>query len=147
VKKKYFRTLGGRDWVFHGERDGKNWHLFLAAREPIVRHTKVKGAANPFDPAWEVYFEKRLGVKMADNLRGRRQLLRLWKEQEGICPACKQKITELTGWHNHHIRWRSLGGTDRAENRVLLHPNCHTQVHSRKVSVAKPRSARSVREA
>ena len=88
--------------------------------------------------------EKRLGVKMVDDLRGRRKLLYLWQEQGGNCPVCDQKITKLTGWHNHHIVWRTNGGTDKAENRVLLHPECHRQVHSQKLEVAQPRSARSV---
>jgi HNH endonuclease len=82
--------------------------------------------------------EERLGVKMAEDLRGRRRLLHWWKAQDGLCPVCNQKITFLTGWHNHHIVWRSLGGSDRTENRMLLHPNCHRQVHSHGLSVVKP---------
>jgi len=113
----------------------------------ITRHVKIKGEANPYDPTWELYFEERLGVKMVNNLRGRRQLLYLWKEQDGLCPVCRQKITKLTGWDNHHIVRRAEGGSDTASNRVLLHPNCHRQVHSRGLSVDKPRSARSVRKA
>jgi RNA-directed DNA polymerase len=68
--------------------------------------------------------------------------LYLWREQNGLCPICKQKITKLTGWHNHHIVWRSKGGSDKAENRVLLHPNCHRLVHSQGIFVEKPRPAR-----
>jgi RNA-directed DNA polymerase len=104
----------------------------------------VRAAANPYDPTWELYFEQRLGVKMANNLRGRRQLLRLWREQEGCCPVCHQKITHLTGWHNHHLIWRSQGGSDKAENRVLLHPTCHHQVHSQGLFVEKPRPSPGV---
>jgi RNA-directed DNA polymerase len=140
VRKKYFRTQGDSSWVFYGEKDGQHKHLFRAVRVPIERHRKVKGEANPFDPAWEVYFEQRLAVKVERTLTGKRQLLCLWKEQNGICPICGERITELTGWHNHHIRWRCQGGTDGAENRVLLHPNCHQQVHSQKLTVQKPRS-------
>ncbi len=92
------------------------------------------------DREWEIYFEARLGVKMVANLYGRRQLLHLWQEQKGSCPVCHQKITKLSGWHSHHIVWRSNGGQDGAENRVLLHPNCHSQVHSQKLKVGKPRS-------
>ena len=44
-----------------------------------------------------------LGVMMTDTLKGRRSILYLWREQGGICPVCKQSITKLTGWHNHHI--------------------------------------------
>jgi RNA-directed DNA polymerase len=142
VKDKYFRSHKERNWIFFGEGDrSSKWEawLYTAARTSIRRHVKIRGEANPYDPAWEVYFEKRLGVKMKDNLSGRRKLLYLWKEQNGICPVCNQKITELTGWHNHHIVWRSKGGSDKAENRVLLHPNCHRQVHHRGITVGKPR--------
>jgi RNA-directed DNA polymerase len=111
---------------------------------PIQRHVKIRGAANPYDPQWEVYFEARLRVKMTHDLKGRRQLLYLWKQQHGLCPICHQKITRLTGWHNHHTIWRTYGGSDTADNRVLLHPNCHRQVHSQSFDVAQPRSTRSV---
>jgi RNA-directed DNA polymerase len=149
IRKTYFHTIGGRNWVFCGEGQGKDGkpiklRLFSAAQVPIQRHTKIKGAANPYDPAWEPYFEHRLGVKMAEDLRGRRKLLYLWKEQQGVCPVCKQPITMLTGWHNHHIVWRVHGGSDRAENRVLLHPNCHVQVHHQGLTVVKPRPLQGV---
>ena len=113
--------------------------LFRASSVPIRRHTKIKGEANPYDPKWEPYFEARQGVRMAHNLKGRRQLIRLWKEQDGLCVICHQRITQLTGWHSHHLVWRTHGGSDRAENRVLLHPNCHAQVHSHGLTVVKPR--------
>ena len=83
-------------------------------------------------------------VKMESTLRGKRQLLALWKKQKGLCPRCHQRITKLTGWHSHHIIWKSLGGTDRIENRVLLHPVCHQKVHAEGQSVSKPRPSRGV---
>lgn len=144
VKDKYFKVSGKRHWVFTGEvtdQQGEKRRVTLisAARTPIRYHTKIKGEANPYDPEWETYFEHRLGVKMANTLKGRRQLLQLWKAQDGLCPICNQKITERMGWHNHHIVWRSQGGIDGMSNRVLLHPECHRQVHSRDVTVRKPR--------
>jgi len=147
IAKKYFRTIGADNWMFHGEATGQDRVLLKAARVRIRRHVKVKSEANPYDPKWEPYFERRLELKIDATLKGRRQLLRLWKEQNGICPVCEQRITELTGWHNHHIVWRVMGGSDRDENRVLLHPNCHRQVHSRGLYVEKPRPARGEREA
>src|SRR6266567_4622029 len=83
--------------------------------------------------------EKRLDVQMVGTLKGKRWLLHLWKEQGGLCPICQQKITKITGWHSHHVLWRSKGGSDRAENRILLHPTCHQQVHSQGLPVEKPR--------
>src|SRR2546425_2212039 len=143
IKDKYFQVHEGRNWVFTGVvvgRDGvlETVRLYRAAHTPIKRHIKIQGEANPFDPAWEVYFEKRLGVKMESTLRGKRQLLALWKSQKGLCPHCHQKITRLTGWHNHHKVWRSKGGGDQLENRVLLHPTCHQQLHSQGKTEVEP---------
>jgi RNA-directed DNA polymerase len=152
IRDKYFRTEDGNNWVFFGHVTRPNGtpqdvRLFRASSVPIRRHTKIKGEANPYDPQWEPYFEARLGVRMAHNLRGRRHLIRLWKEQDGLCAVCQQRITHLTGWHSHHLVWRTHGGSDRTENRVLLHPNCHAQVHSQGLTVVKPRPSQGVGKA
>jgi RNA-directed DNA polymerase len=144
VKRKYFKKVGTRDWVFFGEHRNQEWRLFLASRIPIKRHIKVKAAANPYDPAWELYFEERMSRQMEHSLRGSRQIDYLWREQNGVCPICQQKLTDDTRWHNHHLVWRSLGGPDTADNRVLLHPNCHQQVHSQHLFVEKPRPSLGV---
>ncbi len=143
IKKSYFQTIGRHKWAFWGLAKNKAGHsrkvlLLDISTVPIKRYIKVKSTANPYDPAWELYFEKRLGLKMAAALKGRGQLLFLWQEQNGFCPVCNLKITKQTGWHSHHIIWRVKGGSDKAENRVLLHPTCHRQVHSLKLDVAKP---------
>lgn len=152
ISHKYFGPHGGRNGVFWGEVVGcdgtsRPVHLLKASRTPIRRHVKIRNAANPYDPEWEVYFEERLGVKMAAHLQGRRTLNFLWRQQGGICPVCQQPITRLTGWHNHHIVWRSLGGGHQTANRVLLHPTCHRQAHSQGLSVEKPRLATGVGKA
>ena len=147
IRNRYFGTRYGNHWTFFGDAGDKNLtrvYLIKAAKTSIQRHTKIRSGANPYDPADEIYFEQRLGVKMENNLRGRRQLSQLWKEQNGVCPLCRQAITKLTGWHNHHIVWRVKGGSDLSENRVLLHPNCHNQVHAKGLSVSKPRPSRGV---
>jgi RNA-directed DNA polymerase len=90
----------------------------------------VRGEANPFDPEWDSYFEKRLRIKMHQHLRGRRTLLALWKRQEGVWPNCAQTLTEESGWHMHHRLPRSAGGQDNISNLMLLHPNCHRQMHA-----------------
>ncbi len=152
IKKKYFQSRGGQNWVFSGEILGREGalqpiRLIKANSIPIERHVKIRSEANPYDPEWEVYFEKRLDVKMVHNLKGKRSLLYLWKQQGGLCPLCTRKITKLTGWHSHHMEWRSHGGKDRADNRVLLHPECHERLHRQGLTVSKPRPARGVRKA
>jgi RNA-directed DNA polymerase len=147
ITKKYFKTYEGKNWIFYGEKQGREYYLAETASVPIKRHAKVKAQANPYDPKWETYYEKRLDVHMADTLKGKRWLLHLWKEQSGLCPKCQPKITPITGWHSHHIEWRSKGGSDTAENRVLLHPICHQQLHSQGLHVEKPRPTKGVRKA
>ena len=58
IKSKYFKSIGTRNWVFSGIRKGTNIKLILAHFEntKIVRHTKVKSIANPFDIEWQEYF-------------------------------------------------------------------------------------------
>jgi len=138
IKDRYFIRQGLRHWVFgtmiagaDGER--KLVKLVYASDTPIRRHTKIKGEANPFDPAWEQYFEERLSLTMKDNLRGRTKLLYLWSAQKGKCPSCGEAISKETGWNVHHILEKARGGSDAMSNLELLHPNCHRQIHGREV--------------
>jgi len=142
IQKRYYCQIGNQNWRFFGtakSKDGQTIQKMLhqAASTPIVRYTKIKGACNPYDPAWKPYLSERRVAKMGATLR-HRQLLELWKEQEGICPNCDQPITKETGWHNHHIVYKAKGGSNGRENRVLVHPNCHRQVHANKGTVSKP---------
>ena len=136
VARKYFARRGGRSWCFFGvnrKRDGTKdvvW-LFHATSLPSHMYTKVKRAANPYHPAWEMYFEERESRHMAHTLVGRVILLYLWRTQGGKCPACGLPISRETGWHSHHVVPKVLGGHDGATNRQLLHPECHRQLHSR----------------
>jgi RNA-directed DNA polymerase len=144
IKDKYFTTCKGNRWIFYGEIENKEGsprtvHLLKAASVPIKRHIKIKGEANPYDSSWEEYFERRIDVKMDSTLKGRRQLLTLYKEQGGICPICHQEITEISEWHRHHLIRRTNGGKNIVGNLVLLHPECHRQVHSQGLIVVKPR--------
>jgi RNA-directed DNA polymerase len=151
VKNRYFASIGEQNWVFSGEVVGKEGkprmvHLLRASYTKIKRYTKVKGEANPYDPKWEEYFDQRMGLKWLQNTN-RKKLIALWKGQEGNCPICRQKITKETGWNIHHIRHRVNGGPDTVSNLLLLHPNCHKQVHSQALEGVKPRPKRGVRKA
>jgi RNA-directed DNA polymerase len=135
VRSKYFGPHGGRTWTFQGEAfirgDRRVCRLFYAGDIGIRRHVKVKGEANPYDPNWWVYLERRSDVAMAHLLEGRPYLLTLWERQGGRCPCCGQRIEQPTGWHNHHVVRKVDGGGDELTNRVLLHPECHRRVHRR----------------
>ena len=85
----------------------------------------------PAGTAGELYFEERQATQMASTLTGRGTARCLWLEQEGNCPVCGQPLTLESGWHVHHLVWRVHGGGDTVDKLLLLHPNCHRQVHSR----------------
>jgi RNA-directed DNA polymerase len=143
IKAKYFLANERRQWVFSGEVEGKQGepltvHLYQAAKTSIRRHRIIRGDANPYDPACEAYFDERMGLKWQQSWLKRRRLIALWQEQEGKCPVCDQGITKETGWHVHHILQRVYGGTDHLSNLLILHPNCHRQLHHQKLSVTKP---------
>lgn len=79
IKKKYFIQYGSRAWTFAGTGIKTNGtviqpKLTYASDVKIKRHIKICGQANPFDPQWEEYFEKRLSAKMFASLNGRQQL-------------------------------------------------------------------------
>lgn len=132
IKQRYFKSLRGRDWRF-ATKDKLLPILGEFRKRP---HIKVKAEANPYDPAFDEYFTKRLARKMEGTLEGRRKLRWLWWWQEGICPQCTQKITRESGWHLHHIVKRSQRGSDKLTNLVLLHPDCHMQHHATEGSVS-----------
>ena len=143
IGKKYFRIQGSRSWVFATtmlEENGtkKEVALYSLASTPIERHRKVSGEYNPFDPSMEDMGEKLRTAQMLKKLKYRKQILSLYQSQKGLCLMCKQPITKETGWHDHHIIHRTHGGRDTLDNRVLLHPICHQQLHSRGLTVNKP---------
>lgn len=110
IKQRYFQQIGSRNWVFRAATgkllpSGKpaGIALYKTSDVAIRRHIKIKAEANPLDAEWESYFQKRSGWKMLDTCPGKKQLIRLWLDQEGLCPICEQRITKESGWHTHHI--------------------------------------------
>lgn len=143
IRKKYWRSIGNRNWVFAcevaTEQGGKAiMDLYSLASTAIERHTKIKGAFNPYDPAWEMYGEALRKERMVKNMRYRKEWITLYVDQRGKCALCGNEMDFDTGWHDHHIEYRMVGGSDALGNRVLLHPNCHSQVHQRGLKVTKP---------
>lgn len=140
IKWKYFHTRKGRNWVFGTEiiqyKGKKGWlELVNASDIPIKRHTIIKGEANPYDSVWINYFNKRRKLLMKEILEGKGLTKDLWWAQDGLCPVCNAYITDITGWQIHHIIPKVKGGTDKWQNLVLTHPNCHYQAHSQRKKV------------
>jgi len=130
IKDKYFKSVGSRNWMFSGmTADGFMKRLIYTNDISIKRHIKMKAEANPYDLAFEEYFEKRLERVWRTSMLGKQKVLMLWLRQQKCCAICRHKITKETGWNIHHIVERVKGGSDDMSNLVLLHPNCHRQLH------------------
>lgn len=145
--QKYWSTGDyQRKWVFATAttaEDGKRGTLemYSLPGTPIVRHKKVKGDYNPYNPKWEMYGETLRQERMLKNMNYRMEWAKLYANQKGLCALCGHEMDMDTGWHDHHIQYRVDGGSDALGNRVLLHPNCHSQVHSLALKVVKPAPA------
>ena len=145
VKQRYFHHVGPRSWVFMavtGEltESGKpKWlSLYKASDTPIRRHIKIKAEANPFDPAWDDYFELRANRKRGVHIDQYKKPVRLWIDQQGLCPVCRQQIDEDTGWFIHRVPTGAIGNMGNAFKEVVLHPSCQAQVRRLSETVTKP---------
>ena len=114
---KYWRTVGNRNWCFSTE-DGLE--LITHASTPIVRHTKVKGEASPFNGDW-IYWSKRRGEYPETPNR----VASLIKRQKGICSHCGLYFTSTDIVEVDHKLPLSLGGKNHQDNLQLLHRHCH----------------------
>lgn len=142
IKNRYFKSTEEGNWTFQGITDeGMVLRLFKAQSVLIKKYVKIKGAANPYDPEYERYFEERTTKKWKANSKWKK-IKALYTRQIGICPICKQQITEESEYHVHHRIPRCEGGADTLNNLVLLHPNCHRQVHTLNLNVSKLANAK-----
>ena len=124
LKGKYFRKIGGMDWIFYGKRE----RLIQIGRVPIVRHVKIAGNANPYDPAFESYFEQR-NFTLWDTSNRNRKVAGLFHRQKARCPVCKLPMLIESSYDVHHIKPVTMGGKDTFNNLVLLHTDCHRLLH------------------
>ena len=152
VRRKYFHAHEQRNWVFAVKVMNKKGEfvtlkLYSIAETSIERHKKVSGGYNPFDPSMEEMGEKLRMERMLKKLKYRKQIISLFQQQQGRCALCGQEVTKETGWHDHHIVYRTQGGDDSLGNRVLLHPVCHQRLHVLDLTVNKPASDRGLAKA
>ena len=132
MRRKYFHTVGSERWVFQSvDEYGKSRRLFKSKSTPIKRHIKIKAEANPYDRNFELYFEQRLIKSWKEKKLHRGKLRMIWTRQKHRCLICKQLFKDHNDWDIHHVVRRTDGGGDEIDNLVMLHVNCHRQLHSR----------------
>ncbi len=123
--------------VLNKEGDKYSMNLHKLADTKIVRHLKIKGEYNPFDPDWDVYGEDLSRKRMSQDLWDKERL-KLWTHQDGNCALCQCLIDSVALMDDHHIVHKRHGGNNALSNRVLVHPVCHRRVHAMGLEVTKP---------
>jgi RNA-directed DNA polymerase len=120
IAKRYFLNGKSRSWRF---RDPDTGESLIRVTELVKRtpHIKIRGAANPFDPQWDDYFESRNRKEIRAMTPA--YTAKVLMVQDGICPWCWQMIDP-----DEDIRLHHRDG-DRKNyqlaNVVFYHTDCH----------------------
>jgi len=146
IARRYWRLVGTRHWTFcepnssSQEQEYGAAKLIYATDTKIKRHVKVKAEFNPFDPEQELYYEELKRARTLDQIGHKKKAISLYVQQLGRCGLCQTMMDIDSDFDMHHIVFRRYGGKDTLDNLILLHPNCHRQVHSQKLVVSKSAS-------
>lgn len=129
-RAKYWGKIRGRNdrWVFMNKESNKELFLWKLSWTPIKRHIMVKQRNSPDDPKLREYWRERQSKKNRYLFKTRSIL---WRKQNGQCKVCMDNIDNGERVEVHHILPRKRGGKDNIDNLVMLHANCHRQIHSK----------------
>lgn len=116
VSTKYWHRRGNQNWVF--STDTKE--LIRVDHTPIVRHTKVREAANPFLDT--EYFKQRKFNQGMKKLSGRFKLI--WKNQNGCCYHCGMPLDISDEREIFFKVPKSCGGKEEVANMAYVHADC-----------------------
>ena len=116
ISTKYWHRRGNQNWVF--STDTKE--LIRVDHTPIVRHTKVREAANPFLDT--EYFKQRKFNQGMKKLTGRFKLI--WKNQDGCCYHCGMPLDILDEREIFFKVPKSCGGKEEVANMAYVHADC-----------------------
>ena len=129
VIRKYFDT---KTWDF---RDKDNaYELLKLGQIPIRRFVMVKKSKRVYNPDDTEYWNKREYTNAFNQIASVR-MRRLYHRQTGKCDICRlpmsQNDIKKSSLHTHHMKPRSLGGTESYSNLRLLHGDCHIKLHAK----------------
>jgi RNA-directed DNA polymerase len=123
-RERYWQTVEQRQWVFMTPKDAK---LRQHTLTKIQRHVKVKGEASPYDGNMLYWSQRLKNNPMLHSVKGY-----LLSRQQGKCKWCDQLFREADIIEIDHIQPRSQGGSEKLDNKCLLHGHCHDQRHATK---------------
>ncbi|MDJ1168241.1 group II intron reverse transcriptase/maturase [Roseofilum sp. BLCC_M154] len=120
VTNKYWHSEGNRNWVFGVRYEDSFIKLTCHSDTKIVRHVKVKGMKSTYDGDL-TYWSSRMG-RHPEMPNEKAALL---KQQKGKCNYCGQYFRDGDLMEIDHVIPKALGGSNRRDNKQLLHRHCH----------------------
>lgn len=136
--KVNFRTKTGKNssvasnWTFTGDNGFPK--LVKFKNTSLKNYSSIGFGRNPLNPKDAVYFADR---KLALSFEKDSFKSSIYKRQIGICPVCGSGLT-AGDWdepvHLHHLVPRKKGGKDTVSNLMLLHEECHYNIHKKNLS-------------
>ena len=127
IAERYFLQGESSSWRFTDPDTGTSL-IKIGALVKRQRHVKIQGAANPFDPEWDEYFENRDKKQVQAVTAG--LMARVHSAQDGTCPVCEQVIQYEEELVLHHRDGKRKNF--KLANLVYFHPNCHQQLFTMK---------------
>ena len=117
---KYWHTIGMNNWRFSCNIGEINYVLPMHSETKIIRHTKVKGDASPYDGNF-IYWASRMGKH--PEVKG--SVARLLKKQKGKCNYCELTFRPEDKIETDHIVPTKSGGNKLKDNLQVIHKHCH----------------------
>ncbi len=120
VTGKYWKSIKLDNWVFGTTYEENAVALIKHAKTKITRHVKVIGEQSPYDGN-TVYWTSRMGKypEMKSSIAEK------LKKQKGKCSWCNLSFQEEDVIEDDHIISKRIGGSNKKDNRQLLHRHCH----------------------
>jgi len=132
VADKYFCTISGRKWTFAEIKGKDKDREIVKCLKGYSKHKERTGsyAKVGYDRSYydgdTAYWAERLSKGYGNITPSKVKML---KKQDGICPICKCKFTNIELPEAHHLKAREFGGEDKYDNLVVVHGHCHDKTH------------------
>lgn len=126
------KSLVSSNWTFCG--NGGFPKLIQFRQRPLKNFSSIGFGRNPFNPKDANYYMDR---KLANSFEKDSFKESIYKRQYGLCPVCGLNLA-AGDWdepmHLHHLIPRKEGGKDLPSNLILLHEECHYNIHKKGLS-------------
>ncbi len=154
IWKRCFHQQSTRNWSFSattGEylANGKPRYANLrkAINTPINQFKSIKIAANPFVPQWRYTLRSVVLTKCDTNCKDEKSSFKSGLSSRADAPYVVRGLHLIPGGRFITSYGKLMEGSDSLSGLIILHPMCHTLVHTKGIHVVKPAHESGLRKA